>query len=120
MFGAHGTKVECNDMQDGDVIYFVPYRRVFIWLTFEIGHITEVTHATSPSGIPITLETLSTTPRIFKVSNFFTSQESDYLIQHALSITDNEFKLKRSSTGTYGYNIDYSRTSENAFDTFSK
>ena len=46
--------------------------------------------------------------------------ETDFLIKNALSITADQYRLKRSSTGTNGYTVDTYRTSENAFDTSSE
>lgn len=62
------------------------------------------------------LETLSTSPRVFRIYNFFTEEDSEALIANALKLTEEDFRLKRSSTGTNGYSIDDKRTSENAFD----
>jgi hypothetical protein len=65
------------------------------------------------------IETISRSPKIFRVKNFFTESESDVLVNTALGLTEDAFRLKRSSTGAVGYNIDTFRTSENAFDTGS-
>ena len=42
------------------------------------------------------------------------------MINNALTLTEEAYRLKRSSTGTNGYTVDTYRTSENAFDTSSK
>ena len=63
--------------------------------------------------------TISKNPRIFTLRNFFSSEEADQLINNALSIKDDEHKLKRSSTGQSGYSVDPHRTSDNAFDVHS-
>jgi hypothetical protein len=47
-------------------------------------------------------------------------EESNFLIQNALKLTEDAYRLKRSSTGTNGYTVDTYRTSENAFDTTSR
>ena len=73
-----------------------------------------------PTGDPIIMQTLSIRPRVFSLTNFITEAETDILIQNALSLTDEEFRLKRSSTGAMGYNIDKHRTSEGAFDVTSE
>jgi hypothetical protein len=55
-----------------------------------------------------------------QLSNFFDDSEADFLVDNALSITAEGFRLKRSTTGnTVNINIDRSRTSENAFDVSS-
>jgi len=65
------------------------------------------------------LETLSEAPRVFRVHNFFSADEADFLIDYALKITDEPLMLKRSSTGANGYTVNEIRTSENAFDSES-
>jgi hypothetical protein len=47
-------------------------------------------------------ETVSIEPRIFRLKNFFTEDEADALITNALSITAEDFRLKRSSVGAKG------------------
>lgn len=102
-------------------VFHVPRGRLFIWPTYELGHRTMASNVALPSGYkPIVVETLSAEPRVFKVYNFFTEEESDILIKNALEMKGEDYRLKRSSTGTNGYNIDTYRTSENAFDTTSE
>ena len=62
-------------------------------------------HIENDEGKPIELVTLSSSPRIFTVTNFFTDDDSDQLINNALAITDPEFMLKRSTTGTKGKEV---------------
>jgi len=101
-------------------LFFVDEGRVFIWPSFELGHRAVASTVKLPWGYdPIVLETLSTSPRVFRIYNFFTEDESNKLIENALQLTEEEYRLKRSSTGTNGYSIDDKRTSENAFDTTS-
>ncbi|CAM9284751.1 unnamed protein product [Heterosigma akashiwo] len=77
----------------------VPKGRIFMWPTVEVGRRVEVTHLEdAPNGQPIVVETLSTSPRVFRLHNLFTHEEADAFIENALSITDEVFKLKRSRT----------------------
>ena len=63
----------------------------------------------------------SLTPHVpFLYPAIYFQDETDFLIKNALTITADEYRLKRSSTGTNGYTVDTYRTSENAFDTSSK
>ncbi len=67
------------------------------------------TTGTDGAGKAVILETLSLSPRVFRVSNFFTEEERDYLITSAVAsqepgsnIFNNGQNLKRSSTGSRG------------------
>ena len=129
----YGSRIDsCSDIKSGDAIFVVPIGRYFIWPTFHVGHIAKVTHINLSNNIidnfmgsskssrydAIEIETISIQPKVFKVRNFFTESEADGLIANALKITEEDYKLKRSSTGQE-YSIDSYRTSENAFDTNS-
>jgi len=65
------------------------------------------------------LETLCEQPRVFKIHHFFSPEEADFLIDFSLKITEEDLRLKRSSTGVNGYTVNSIRTSENAFDSTS-
>ena len=111
----------CDDISDDELLWMVAKGRLFMWPTFEIGRKVDVRDVVSPvAGKKIVLETISQEPKIFRVYNFFSEEESSELIDNALAATDDEYRLKRSSTGAKGYNLDTYRTSENAFDTNSK
>lgn len=69
--------------------------------THGVGYRTEIAHIGMPTGKPIVLETLSEYPRIFRVKNFFTEEEADQLIEAALSMEGESFRLRRSSTGLF-------------------
>ena len=102
-------------------MWMVPSNRVFMWPTFAVGHVATVRDVPSPVlGKHITLETISREPKIFRVLNFFSEEESQETIDSALAATGDEYRLKRSSTGAKGYHQDTFRTSENAFDTSSE
>lgn len=67
----------------------------------------------------MTLQTISDSPRIFRVVNFFNDQEAEQMVINAMGGTSETHRLKRSSTGSTGYTVDQKRTSETAFDTNS-
>eukprot|EP01041_Mallomonas_annulata_P007927 gene7927-16219_t len=110
----------CEDIKDGDDVFMVHADRLFIWPSYEVGHRVSIPHVKSPTVNQMEMETISISPRVFRVKNFFSVQEAETLINNALGIHDDEHRLKRSSTGAVGYNIDNKRTSENAFDTGSE
>mmetsp|Transcript_21825 Transcript_21825/g.29927 ORF Transcript_21825/g.29927 Transcript_21825/m.29927 type:complete len:506 (-) Transcript_21825:297-1814(-) len=108
---------DCADVDPEGNLYMVPKGRIFMWPTVEVGRRVEVTHLEdAPNGQPIVVETLSTSPRVFRLHNLFTHEEADAFIENALSISDEANRLKRSSTGAEGYTVNSRRTSENAFD----
>lgn len=74
---------------------------------------------TQKQSRPITLATISQSPPIFRLTNFFTPREAEQIITNALTISTESHRLKRSSTGSTGYTVDNKRTSETAFDTHS-
>ena len=130
LYNDQGVRVYCCDDlwvsagKDGVAAasaWAVPTDRLFIWPTFGIGHTVTVRDVLSPvAGKAITLETISREPKIFRLLNFFSEEESVELIKTALAATEEQYRLKRSSTGASGYNPDSFRTSENAFDTSSE
>lgn len=121
LYSAWGKVVlSCADLRPSDFVYVVPSGRLFMWPSHEVGHKMEIKHISMPDGKAIVLETLSQRPRVFRLQNFFTESEAEGLIEHALSIEDDAYKLKRSSTGATGYTVDSKRTSEGAFDTNSE
>jgi hypothetical protein len=122
IFSETGSRVEsCLTLGNGTALFFVDEGRVFIWPSFELGHLAVAEAVQLPSSYkPIMLETLSKSPRVFKIYNFFTSEESNFLVDRARAMQEDAFRLKRSSTGTNGYSIDDMRTSENAFDVSSE
>ena len=101
-------------------LYAVQAGRVFMFATSHVGEMFELPHVTNSQGGKIVLETLSLSPRVFDIHEFFTGDESDAIVNKALSETAETHKLKRSTTGASGRNVIATRTSENAFDTHSK
>ena len=110
----------CSDLQSSDSIWLVPSDRLFIWPTFTPGTTVNVSRMQSPvDGEQIVLETIHLQPKVFRLYNFFSQSEADQLMTNALTATEEEFRLKRSSTGATGYHVDNVRTSENAWDVSS-
>jgi prolyl 4-hydroxylase len=101
----------------------VPEGLLFVWPFVHVGHnvtLADDLFATPFQHDPVVLESVSESPLVFKLHNFFTDAEADELIRGAEAITDPAFKLKRSSTGVFSDpdKVVYAttRTSENAFD----
>jgi hypothetical protein len=93
-------------LRDGDRLFLVPPYRHFVWPTFFVGHRVEVPGVASAyAGKPITLETLSESPRVFEVENFFSEQDAEDLIEFTLGIDDEVYGLKRSTTGAKGSEV---------------
>lgn len=111
----------CNSYQNSSLeIYAVPAGRVFIFAPKFVGERIELPHIKSPNKQIVSLEVLSVSPRVFEIKNFFSDDEADAIVHKALTETADSHKMKRSSTGATGYNLNSQRTSENAFDTHSK
>ena len=100
-------------------LHAVPAGRVFMFASSYVGEIIELDHIENPLGNRVYLETLSLSPRVFEIHNFFTVDEADRIVHNAVTMTADTHKFKRSSTGASGYNLNPTRTSENAFDTHS-
>ena len=121
LYSSFGTRIEsCGDIKNDDNIYMVPTGRWFMWPTHEIGHSVQLDHVHTSTGLPIVMETLSQSPRVYSLKNFISEAEAEQLIENALTITEENYRLKRSSTGAQGYHVDNYRTSEGAFDTWSE
>ena len=115
------TISSCDQIKDDRRKLFVVAKgKLFVFPTVAIGHKVTLDHVKSNLGA-ITLETMSHSPRVFRVYNFFTEKEADALIANALQIKEEDYRLKRSTTGQENQiRIDMSRTSDTAFDPFSE
>jgi hypothetical protein len=107
----------------GVTVHLVGKDKLFMWPFYPPGTRHVLKHTTGADGVsPMVLEAISKSPfgsRVYKLTNFLSDEDTDTLIDHALGITDEDFMLKRSTTGnTPGLNG--RRTSENAFDTDSE
>jgi hypothetical protein len=93
-------------------LYAVPAGRVFMFAPAFVGEIFDLPHIQGADPTqPVYMEVLSISPRIFDIFNFFTKEESDGLVTKAIAETKDSHRIKRSSTGTGGYNINTMRTS---------
>lgn len=98
-------------------LYAVPAGRPFVFAPSFVGEVFEISHVTPKSEKPISLKVMSVSPRVFDILNFFDVDESDAIVTKALAETSETHRIKRSSTGASGYNLNSQRTSENGFDT---
>jgi hypothetical protein len=101
-------------------LYAVPAGRVFMFAPKYVGEVFELPHVKGPAGLPVSLEVMSLRPRVFDIYNFFDRAESAAIVDKALKETSETHRMKRSSTGASGYNLNSKRTSENGFDTHGK
>ena len=102
-------------------LYAVPAGRVFMYAPKYVGEIFDLPHIQGADPTkPVYIKVISISPRVFDIFNFFTREESDGLVEKALAETSESHRIKRSSTGASGYNINNRRTSENGFDTHGK
>lgn len=127
---------DCEKIQDGDEetqtckaldenssfpskihLYAVPAGRVFMFAPSYVGEIFHLPHVEGADEKLVYLEVLSLNPRVFDVFNFFSREESQELVDKAKNETSESHRIKRSSTGATGYNINSRRTSESGFDT---
>ena len=109
---------EMNNMMH---LYAVPAGRLFMFAPAYVGETFTLSHVSHPGNPePVTLKVLSVSPRVLDVINFFEEEESKAIVDKALKETSETHKIKRSSTGASGYNVNSQRTSENGFDTHGK
>jgi hypothetical protein len=101
-------------------LYAVPAGRVFVFAPKFLGEIFRLPHVEGANEQTIYLEVLSLSPRVFDVFNFFSRDESQELVERAVAEKSESHKIKRSSTGAAGYNLNPHRTSESGFDTHGK
>ena len=109
--------LSCNEITSDQHLFLVPQGRIFVWPTFEIGHKAIVSRVVTNCSSPIEIVTLSQHPRLFRLLNFFSEEEADELMAHALTITEEDYRLQRSTTGQDDdASIVPDRTSDSAFD----
>ena len=90
---------KCSEISENDKLWLVQPHREFMWPTFKKGHMVEVRHVETGNKQPIMVETLSESPKVFRLNNFFTHDEADALIENALALNDPTNRLHRSTTG---------------------
>lgn len=109
---------DCHRTRTELQFYAVPAGRVFIHSAKYVGQIIQLPHVSGGDPEkPVYMKVISTQPKVFDVFNFFTHAESDDLVQRALAETSETHRIKRSSTGATGYNLNDRRTSESGYDT---
>jgi hypothetical protein len=101
-------------------LYAVPAGRVFMFAPSYVGEIFHLPHVEGADSKPIYLEVLSLSPRVFDVFNFFSREESKELVDKAMAENSDSHRIKRSTTGASGHNVNSRRTSESGFDTHGK
>jgi hypothetical protein len=82
-------------------LWVVPAEKWFVFPTGSLGRAVGVPRVPPPKGAayPITVETISHSPRVFHLHNFLTAAESDALIAYALNNKDPILGLQQSTTG---------------------
>ena len=108
-------------------VYLVAEDLEFVWPFIQYGHRQIVsprallTVEADDGKADVIVESVSDSPRVFKIYNLFSRAESQALIDTALGFTGDK-RLKRSTVGNQkgaeneGAQIDHGRTSENAWD----
>lgn len=127
-FASHASKAKGAESGSGKPdstrrelhLYAVPAGRVFMFAPSHVGQIIDLPHVKGADATkPVYLEVMSLEPRVFDLVNFFTREESQTLIDLAHKEKREQFRIKRSSTGSVGYTVNARRTSESGFDTSS-
>ena len=119
LFDEEGMEVkgeeELSLLQNGSALQVVKGDNHFFWPTVRLGHTWRPKHVTSPDpDQPITMQTISESPRVFLVENFLSEAEIEYLVNHAKG------RLERSHVGIGKETFHNQRTSKTAWDTSSK
>jgi hypothetical protein len=99
VFDATGRQVVSCDRitEDKQKLYMVLKGREFVFPTHKVGHRVVLPHIATERG-QVVLETMSMSPRVFKIDNLFTDKEAEDLIASAISLKEEDFRLKRSTT----------------------
>ena len=82
-------------------VYLVAEDLEFVWPYIKYGHKQIVSTNVVPpvGGEPVVLESVSESPRVFRVWNMATTEESTQIIEHALNATGDD-AIKRSTVGS--------------------
>ena len=105
---------QLDELHNGSVVHVIRGDNHFFWPTVRLGYKWQPKHVKSPDpNKPITLETISESPRVFLIENFLSNAEIDYLVHHA------EGRLQRSHVGIGKETFHSQRTSKTAWDTGS-
>jgi hypothetical protein len=96
LYTAWATRVaSCSDLNYDDNVFIVPEDRLYMLPTKGIGHRSEIVHIPLPTQSPIHVETLSDSPKIFRLSNFISSFEANELIFYGKSLFDDALSQQR-------------------------
>lgn len=116
------TSTKTNDSSGNSTLhlYAVPAGRIFMFAPSYVGEEFHLDYLDHTVQRHIFLKVLSLSPRVFDVINFFSKEESADIVTKALNEKSESHRIKRSSTGANGYNVNSQRTSENGFDTHGK
>lgn len=119
--GVCGEEANKNNKPTSLHLYSVPAGRVFVFAPSFVGEFFDLPHIEGADPtLPVYLEVLSLSPKVFDIFNFFTKEESDGLVTKAMAEKSESHRIKRSSTGASGYNVNTRRTSDSGFDTHGK
>lgn len=80
-------------------VYAVAAGRLFQFAPGEVGETFDLSHLPHPQGKKMYLETMSVSPKVFEIKNFFVEEEADDLIERAIGSSSKTHGLKRSTTG---------------------
>jgi hypothetical protein len=84
LFSAVGTRViSCSDLRIDNSVFVVPEGRPFMLPTRGVGYVAAIDHIIGASAVPIRAETLSESPRIFRLQNFVSPEEAGALVANA-------------------------------------
>jgi hypothetical protein len=112
-----GTRVTlCSEVNDQQVLYLVPFDRLFVWPAGDVGARIEIRPG-YPELFPfefVSMQIVSDSPRVFLIEDLITDEEAEELIRITLSETFEPRKLQRSAAGVSGSRSDSRRTSESA------
>jgi hypothetical protein len=94
-----GTCTSSSSSKKEIHLYAVPAGRVFVFAPKYVGEIFDLGHVSTHDDLPVSLEVLSLSPRVFDIYNFFSRDESSHIVNKALRETSESHRMKRSSTG---------------------
>ena len=104
------------DLKEGDSdVFLVPRHMLFVWPNLKVGTtFTPVSVPPHEDGTRVTLEQMSTSPRVFSVHNFATDEEIKQIIEH------NKNRVTPSEVGFAGKAGDPTRNSSTSWDSQSR
>jgi hypothetical protein len=91
---------------------------MFMYATSYVGErfvLGRMSQDDGSSSEPIVLEVLSLSPRVLEVHDLYSPQESQAIVDEALSETSESHRFHRSTTGSANVQVYSKRTSENAW-----